>query len=234
MHGDYAITGRSAATLRGTELARTDDPVEVLVPHEKRLTIANGIAVHRLAHFDSDHEYWQGLPMANAERMALDLVRGQELPTAVARLDAVCRAKAVNASSFAAWLTKSHGHGVVRAREAVKLVDVRSESIPESVVRVLLLKAGVNAEPQHVVRHLGAFVARVDLAVIEARIAVEYERAWHALREQLEQDRRRLGLLREAGWQVVHVTADQLRRPGEVVDAVRRAIRAHSANWEPS
>jgi hypothetical protein len=41
------VTGRSAATLRGVALARTEDPVEVLVPWETRVVRRSGLAVRR-------------------------------------------------------------------------------------------------------------------------------------------------------------------------------------------
>lgn len=72
-------------------------------------------------------------------------------------------------------------------------------------------------------------VARVDLAIPTLRVAVEYDGAWHALREQLEADRRRLNALAEAGWQVVHVTAAMLRTPDDIVAAVRAAMSRQAA-----
>lgn len=39
------VTGRPAATLQGVALARTDDPVEVIVPLEARVVRGSGLAV---------------------------------------------------------------------------------------------------------------------------------------------------------------------------------------------
>ncbi len=115
-------------------------------------------------------------------------------------------------------------------RTALGLVDARAESLPESAVRVRLWKAGLLVEPQVDVRVRGRFVARVDLALVAARIAVEYEGRWRTLLEgQLSKDRARLDALREAGWIVVHVTAELLRQPGAVEDAVRRAVAQREA-----
>ena len=65
-------------------------------------------------------------------------------------------------------------------------------------------------------------------------MAVEYDGAWHVLREQLEYDRARSNALGDAGWTTVHVTAAMLRRPDEVVAAVRRAVATAMANTGPS
>jgi len=90
----------------------------------------------------------------------------------------------------------------------VQLADPRAESPPESRLRVLLALAGLPAVPQFTVRNDdGAFVARVDLAFPEHKIAVEYDGAWHGAPGQLYKDRRRQNLLTAVGWRTVFVTA---------------------------
>ncbi|MFC7484646.1 endonuclease domain-containing protein [Luedemannella flava] len=69
------------------------------------------------------------------------------------------------------------------------------------------------------------FVARVDLAYPEVRVAIEYDGLWHASADQLHHDRRRLNRLQAAGWLVIHVTASRLR---DSPDAVLREITGHS------
>ncbi len=76
------------------------------------------------------------------------------------------------------------------------------------------------------------FVARVDLAYPEARLAIEYDGLWHAERRAFLDDRRRLNRLDAAGWLVVHVTVEDLRRPDLLIARVRalRAQRLAGAN----
>lgn len=110
-------------------------------------------------------------------------------------------------------------------RQALSLADARAESPRESELRVLLRLAGIRTVPQHVVQDAtGGFVARVDLAIVEHRIAVEYDGVWHASTSQLHRDRARLNRLRDAGWSVVSVTAASISDPAAVVDAVRREL----------
>ena len=71
----------------------------------------------------------------------------------------------VQVAEVRAWLEDHHGHGVRRAREAVALCDPRAESLPESICRVRLLRAGLVVVPQVTVRDANGFVARLDLAV---------------------------------------------------------------------
>ncbi|WP_165939710.1 DUF559 domain-containing protein [Saccharopolyspora aridisoli] len=55
------------------------------------------------------------------------------------------------------------------------------------------------------------FVARLDLAFEEAKVAVEHDGGWHADPAQVEQDRDRRDRLRALGWAVIVVTNDRLR-----------------------
>jgi len=218
------ITGGSQATLLDVELNRWGDDVEILVPNGGRWTAPVGIAVRR-AEVVEQGRTLRGVPLATAERMAFDLTARCELPDAVANLDAVVRGRLVDLTSFRRWVAEVHDPYVVMAREAARLCDPRAESPQESKVRVHLHLADLPVEPRHFVYdRAGQFVARLDLALVAHKVAVEYDGAWHALREQLEKDRHRLRALRELGWEVVHVTASMLRDPAMIVDAVKRAV----------
>ena len=117
-----------------------------------------------------------------------------------------------------AVVSLSGQRGSAKARRAVELADHRAESPPESRLRVLLALAGLRPTPQYTVRDAaGAFVARVDLAFVEHRVAVEYDGGWHAEPGQFAKDRRRLNRLVAAGWTVLHVTAADLRDPAALV-----------------
>jgi hypothetical protein len=90
---------------------------------------------------------------------------------------------------------------------------------------VLLLTSGLAAVPQYVVRDAdGRFIARVDLAFPEHRVAIEYDGAWHGKPGQLAHDRRRLNALVAAGWTVLHVTATDLHEPQSLVGVVRQLL----------
>ncbi|MGY1729604.1 endonuclease domain-containing protein [Geodermatophilus sp. SYSU D01062] len=92
-------------------------------------------------------------------------------------------------------------------------------------MRVLLALAGLAAVPQYTVRDDGGgFIARVDLASPEHRLAVEYDGAWHGEPGQLRRDRHRLNGLTAAGWRVVFVTAADLRTPEALVARVVEAL----------
>ena len=222
---DAQITGTSMATVLGVSLARDADDVQVVVPEASQQERYVGIGFRRVSADLDPGQPWESTHLAHPCRMGFDLAARVATTTGVGRLDAVVRAGLLDVDAMARWLTGRRDNDVVAVRAALALVDPRAESLPESTLRVELALAGIETVPQYTVTHLGRFVARVDLAVPGRRVAIEYDGAWHALREQLEADRRRLTALREAGWVVVHVTAAMLRDPGQAVDAVRRALR---------
>lgn len=224
--GQLVLTGRSAATVRGVELATAADPVEVLT--------LTGARVHRRAELDvrrarvhaADHESWHEIRIARRERTAFDVASRGTLPSAVAALDQLLRAGQADELALARWVDGRHDHGVVQFRTALQMADGRAESPPESVLRVVLALAGIIGEPQLVVHDHAGFVARVDLGFARERLAVEYDGAWHSDRFALTRDRERLNRLQRAGWEVLTVTAGMLARPDLVVELVGTALAA--------
>jgi len=67
--------------------------------------------------------------------------------------------------------------GVVGARRALPLLNPLAESPPESICRVWFVEAGLpEVTPQAVIRdNDGRFIARVDLALLEYKVVVEYQ-----------------------------------------------------------
>lgn len=101
-------------------------------------------------------------------------------------------------------------------------------------MRVLLVLGGLEPVPQYDVRGgAGTWIARVDLALPDARLAVEYDGLGpHTANGAFSRDRARQNALVAAGWTVLRFTAADLRRPGALVADVRAvlaACRAHRA-----
>jgi hypothetical protein len=104
----------------------------------------------------------------------------------------------------------------------------RTDSAPEVETAQILEAAGLGRpERQYEVRAAGRFVAQVDLAYPDARIAFEYDSdTWHAGVRRRHRDADRRNRLRAAGWTVIEVTPAQLRDPASLVDLVRRLLAA--------
>ncbi|WP_176776642.1 MULTISPECIES: DUF559 domain-containing protein [unclassified Microbacterium] len=124
--------------------------------------------------------------------------------------------------------------GVRDLREALPLLRAGAESPRETIVRLILLRGGL-PEPE-LNRDLrdedGRFVARLDLAYPEYRVAVEYDGRQHAERAQFRRDADRWPAIAAQGWLLVRVVDHHLHDAvSGVVDPVARALR--SRGWRP-
>jgi very-short-patch-repair endonuclease len=72
-------------------------------------------------------------------------------------------------------------------------------------------------------------IARVDLALPDLKIAIEYDGRWHEDDLQRALDNGRLAELRANGWTVIVVTAELLRDHGRLVATVSAAVAERQA-----
>lgn len=170
-----------------------------------------------------------GLRCLRPARAVADLLRLLDLTEAVVVADAVRHAGLVDVADLQAELLLHAGlRGVRQAHRALDLSDGRAESPPESRVRLALVQAGLRPVPQYDVEHRGRWLARVDLAFPEFKIAIEYDgRAVHEREDVFARDRQRQNDLVRAGWTVLRFTAADLRRGAAgVVHQVQAVLRA--------
>ncbi|MBX0299724.1 DUF559 domain-containing protein [Cryobacterium sp. 1639] len=122
--------------------------------------------------------------------------------------------------------------GLTRARAALPLLRTRSESPRESVLRVIIVLAGL-PEPECNYRAFdpqGRFLGRGDLAYPEYKLFVEYQGDQHRTdRAQWRSDIRRIGRLEDHGWQLLQFTDDDLQDPAALVARIARRLRARGA-----
>jgi hypothetical protein len=224
-----ALGGRSAAALLGAPAPAFSDRVTVVVPPEVRWTGPRGIRVHRAALPASEVlENGDGLRHTSAQRAAWDVAALETTSTAVGVLDAMVHERVIREADLPRWLQGRKGRwGYRRVDRAFGLVDGRSESPPESWVRVACALGGLPAPvPQYDVVEDGVWLARVDLAWPEAHLIVEYEGEYHFNGIQLARDDVRLGRLIAAGWTVIRLAAHDLRDMDGVVARIADALTA--------
>jgi hypothetical protein len=223
---DAVATGRSAAVLWGVDLARPDDDVEVTVPPESHPVRIRGLQVRR-ARLPGEHCcYLRGVPVTTAEATAVRLAGLLSGDDAVIAVDQVLATRAALLEDVRAVAACARGRGAARARRACALADGLAGSPQETRLRLLMRRGGL---PMPVAQHRvldghGTFVARVDFAWPELKVAVEYDGEWHAEPGQFGRDRRRLNRLREAGWTVVFVTAADMRDTVRLLARIAAAI----------
>jgi very-short-patch-repair endonuclease len=224
-----AIAGRSAAYLYGVRLVDGRDPVEILAP--ARFGPMAGLIVHKGQLTAADLRSVDSITVTSPYRVCWDLACWLELVEAVVFTDAIARRRLVTRESLRRYVEERAGErGYARARRVIELMEPAAESPQESRLRVRLVLAGLpRPVAQYKVMRGRVFVARVDLAWEELKIALEYDGRWHASPSQLEYDRKRLNRLLGEEWMVFHVTADQLRNGfDELVAQLRSAIRART------
>ncbi|MGY1702055.1 DUF559 domain-containing protein [Geodermatophilus sp. SYSU D00766] len=222
-----ALGGRSAAAVLGAPAPGWRDPVTVVLPAPLKWRGPEGVRVHRTDVVPGDvRDDGSGLRCTAPLRTAWDVAALEPTAGAVSVLDAMLRDGLVTADELAELLRRRPGRrGSRRVRRALELTDPRSESPPESVVRVACVLAGLPAPvPQYEVVEDGRRLARVDLAWPEHRVVVEYEGEYHFDGVQIERDDARLARLVAAGWLVIRVAAHDLRALDDVVDRVRTAL----------
>jgi hypothetical protein len=233
MPATAAVGARSSAALLGAPAPAYSDPVTVVLPEGVQWRGPRGVRVHRAPLTASDVMVSDdGLRQTAPLRTAWDVAVLESTATAVGVLDAMVSAGTVQAADLGRLLREGTGRwGSKRVRRAFELVDGRSESPPESWVRVACALAGLPAPvPQYEVVEGGTWLARVDLAWPEARLIVEYEGAYHFDGIQIVRDDARIARLIAAGWRVLRLGAHDLR---DMDDVVRR-ITAELATTDPS
>ncbi len=169
-------------------------------------------------------------------QLVVDLGRTMSLERLVAVGDAVLsKGLATRRDLSRALAMSTKRRGVVRARQAIEMLDPRAESPPESIVRAYLLGAGISVSVQREVFDAqGGFIGRVDLSIERERIAVEYDGAHHLSRAQQSDDARRRQRLEEAGWMVLTLNADDLVQPALMLVRVRSAIHSRTRTRTPT
>jgi G:T-mismatch repair DNA endonuclease (very short patch repair protein) len=219
------VTGKSAAALWGVPIVGPDDYVEVTLPPRTHMVRVEGLYARRAVVRPTDVGRREGLRVTTPAATALRLASVLPRDAAVAAVDQLIAARVVDLATIRTLAAGARGPGSARARLVAGLADGLAASPPETRLRLLI--GGSTLPPpvaQFTVIHDNRFVGRVDFAWPDQKVALEYDGLWHAENGQFARDRERLNRLREAGWQVVFVTAADLGRPEIVLARIARAL----------
>ncbi|MGS2618144.1 endonuclease domain-containing protein [Micromonospora sp. LZ34] len=208
-----AIAGRSAVALHGGATCGPDDDVEVVVEPSTRFGPLAGLLIHVAPWREGEVSRIDGVPVTTVERTCWDVACWLDVIDAVALIDSLGHVGAVGRAELERYLMMRRGErGSRRFAEAISLTDPGAESLPESRLRVRLIKAGLpRPVTKHVITRAGRFVARVDLAWPELKVAIEYDGLWHHDPAQFHHDRQRLNRILGDDWIVLHVTSERMR-----------------------
>lgn len=98
----------------------------------------------------------------------------------------------------------------------------------ESEARLVMLDHGLpRPELQYLINGRAGEQWRVDFAWPEARVAVEYDSVqWHAGRTEMLRDKARFAGIQDAGWIVIPIVADDVRRaPARLCERIAVQLR---------
>jgi very-short-patch-repair endonuclease len=215
------VAGLTASAMLGAKWVRRDAPVELIHTNRRR---PQNVIVRTEELCSAEWQLIAELPVTSPARTAFDLGRHCSLEVGVQRIDALMNATDVKVDDVLAVVGQHPGvRGLRQLRQTLALVDGGAESPQETRVRLLLMSGGIpKPETQLEFRDLHI---RVDMGWREWKVAVEYDgiQHWEDSRQR-SWDIERLALLEAAGWIVIRVSAEMLRRPQVIVDRVGRAL----------
>ncbi len=193
-----------------------------------------GIRGHSMTLQASDISLLDGIPLTSPTRTFCDLAQILDVDALVAAGDSLVnrhhRSFGEKHDALASMeelsdvvRARKRTRGVLRARGALALVRVGSDSAPETMLRLALARAGL-PEPALgfvIVDATGAHVAWPDLAFPEYRVALQYDGAHHFERAQQELDIARNEATARAGWTQVIITSTMMDAFGSRVAVVK-------------
>lgn len=219
------IAGLAAAALHGSAWIADNVDIELIHKYPRSPT---GI-ITRGERIDPDE--WQevdGLPVTTPARTAYDLGRFQTEFNALARLDALMRARPYSTEDVMVLAKRYKGaRGVAQLKGILPFVDSGAESPKESWWRKLVMDCGFPQPTTQitVVDEDGMFVRRLDLGWENYKVALEYDGEQHQSdRDQYLKDRRVMPALRRLNWHVVGIVKED--DPVAKLQALNEAMRA--------
>ena len=233
-HGGLA-SHRAAAALHGIDGFKLLRPEIVVAPGRGRS--ATGVRLHRSTQMDLARPVArEGIPCTWLGRTMLDLsmvVSREQLESA---LDCVLRGGRLTYRDLYDVVASHSRQGRNGLTQLRAVLDARCAHDPVPLsdwsrwVRDLLVEAGLDrpALEHRVQDGAGRFLAQVDLAFPDRRLAIELDSVrWHHNRESFVKDRRRRNQLQAAGWDVLNFTWDDYAsRPTELCAVVASAHAA--------
>jgi Protein of unknown function (DUF559) len=170
-----------------------------------------------------------GMPVTSPARTVIDLARTCSFPAGVVVADSALRTGQTAKAELQSVITAcARWPGLRVARQVAAFCDARSESALESISRVAFHDQGLPPPDLQVwVGGETGMIGRADFlwtahrTIAEADGAIKYADPSRAM-AQLERDAR----LREAGFEVVHFTWQEITRtPGQVATSIRAAFQ---------
>ena len=217
------LCGLSAAAAFGTRWLDASAPAEIV-----RATrhAPSGIVVRSWLLAPDETCLFASMRVTTPARTAFDIGRHLPASRAIPVLDALVNASGVAPPAVEAIADRYPGaRGVSRLRGILELVDGGAESPQETRLRLVIVGAGL-PPPETQIEFRDLHI-RVDMGWRAWKVAVEYDGVQHWTdRRQRAWDLERIAQLEAAGWVVVRVSSDMMKRTEVIVERVASKLRA--------
>jgi hypothetical protein len=156
---------------------------------------------------------------------AIEVARQLRRPRALATLDGALHSGWCTTAELEQAVRQQSGRrGIVAVRQLLAHADGRAESAMESEARLVMIDYGLpTPELQWPIIGRNSESWRVDFAWPDAKVAAEYESIeFHSGPAEMLKDRMRIAGIQEAGWTVIPIVGDDVRRqPDRLANRIR-------------
>ena len=220
------ISHRSAAAWWDLDLCEPG-PLEISVPGSRRPPSPD-VTVHQSSIPRVDRGLSGAVWITTTARTLLDLASCVSPEFLEPAVHSALRRKQVTLDRLWTLIERNERrHGVATLRSLIDQLSspTVTESVLETKVLRLLRKQRLDPCLQFEVFDGPTFVARVDLAFPEWKVAIEVDGfKYHSSRADLRRDHRRLNHLQRLGWTVLFVSAEDLEEPLVLVSTIRALL----------
>jgi very-short-patch-repair endonuclease len=220
-HREGVIAGVTASAFHGAKWVDADLPVELIWPNARR---PRGLRTYDMSLRSDEFAELCGMRITRVERTAFDIGRRGRLDDAIARIDALGNATGFNADDVLAVADRHRGaRGLRQLRAALTLYDPGAESLKETWLRLLVIRAGY-PRPRTQIPVLspdGRRWYRLDMGWEDIKLALEYDGDHHRENPTVfAYDIKRSEDLDELGWKRLRVVKEN--RPADVLWRLER------------
>lgn len=200
--------------------------IHISVPPPAHLPRGRNIAGHIVTANSGDTVLVNGLRISSPAQLWRELATHLDVLNLVAAGDFLIhrRRPFVTLAGLKGAMGEFAGQrGIRKAKEALELLHEGSESPQESKLRVILQWGGIATVPNVSITTSGGYRYRVDLAVVDRRVIIEYQSDKHHMdAAAYRRDMTRISRLEADNWSVIQVNANDLRDPIELCARVKR------------
>jgi hypothetical protein len=228
---DAFVCGATAARLMKLPLPlelERGTTIHVAVPAPRTAPTGRGLTGHSVRVDSRDVQQRRGLRVSTPARVFCELSKAIDLPDLVAVGDYLIshQVPMVDLDTLVDTVERyPRGKGGATLRAAVPLLDGRSESRRESMLRVIVVTGGITGVvPNEWIDTSGGERYRGDLVVREKKVVIEYQSRFHEDPIDFRKDMTRISRLEADGWVVIQVNANDLADPAELLARIRLVL----------